>query len=134
MDSPPGDRLYCHDLFSFRLRHRKLLEIKKQENRLSLYLLVQACLTDAMHLSKIITVIRFFFVVKIFYFHTQKKCTKIFNANIILQRNTQYFPNCCCPYILVYVVASKTRSHLLFTSYLQHAVQFPQIMLTTCDL
>ena len=28
----------------------------------------------------------------------------------------QHFPNYCCPYILVYVVASNTTSHLLFTA------------------
>ena len=37
----------------------------------------------------------------------------------------QHFPNCCCPYILVYVVASNTTSRLLFTSHL---------FCTQCDL
>jgi len=51
-----------------------------------------------------------------------RKCTKIFYANIILQRKIfdigwlrathQNFPNCCCPYILVYMVASNTTSNL----------------------
>ena len=60
----------------------------------------------------------------------QRKHTKIFYANIILQRKLfrvgwllatpsmathKYFPNRCCPYILV---ASNTTSHLLFTSHL----------------
>ena len=30
----------------------------------------------------------------------------------------QHFPNCCSPHILVYVVASNTTSHLLFTGHL----------------
>ena len=30
----------------------------------------------------------------------------------------KHFPNCCCPCILVYVVASNTTSHFLFTSHL----------------
>ena len=55
----------------------------------------------------------------------RKKCTKIFYTNIILhfsdvdwlRATHQHFPNCCCPYILVYV-ASNTTSHILFTSHL----------------
>ena len=64
-----------------------------------------------------------------------RKRTKIFYTNIILQRKFlrvgwllathQYFPNCCCPCILVIVVASNTTSCLLFTSHL---------FSTLCDL
>ena len=59
----------------------------------------------------------------------RRKRTKIFYTNIILPNENflrvgwllaahQHFPNCCCPYILVYVVASNTTSNLLFTSHL----------------
>ena len=54
-----------------------------------------------------------------------RKRTKIFCANNFynknfsnvgsIQRTHQYFSNCCCPYILVYV-ASNTTSNLLFTA------------------
>ena len=39
-----------------------------------------------------------------------------------------HFPNSCCPYILVCVVASNTTSHLLITSHLSGT----QLMPTTC--
>ena len=58
----------------------------------------------------------------------QRKRTKIFYLNIILEQiffhvgwlptTHKHFPNCCCPYILVYVVTSNTTSHLLSTSHL----------------
>ena len=55
-----------------------------------------------------------------------RKCMQIFYTNIILNFSNvgwlrathQHFPNCCCPYILVYMVASNTTSHILFTSHL----------------
>ena len=39
-----------------------------------------------------------------------------FTMKIFPTTTHQHFPNCCCPYILVYVVASNTTSHLLFSS------------------
>ena len=71
------------------------------------------------------TVICYIFFVKIFSY--TENHTKIF-MRIILQRKFsnvgwlrathQHFPNCCCPYILVFVVTSNTTSNLLFTSHL----------------
>ena len=55
----------------------------------------------------------------------QRKSTKAFYANIILQRKFfcigwlpathKYFPNCCCPYI--YVVASNTTCKIIFVQF-----------------
>ena len=66
----------------------------------------------------------------------RRKRTKIFYTNVILPNenfcalvgswlHTSASPNCCCPYILVYMVASNTTSCLLFTSHL---------FCTLCDL
>ena len=60
---------------------------------------------------------------KIFY------TNKFYNCNFSdvgwLRATHQHFPNWCCPYSLVYVVASNTTSNLLFTSH---------IFSTQCDL
>ena len=59
------------------------------------------------------------------------KCTKETNENILHECNfynkisfcvgwlpatRKHFPNCCCPYIFIHLVASNTTNHLLFTS------------------
>ena len=56
--------------------------------------------------------------------HEYNFTTKIF-ACWLAPDYTQHFPNCCCPYILVYMVASNTTICLLFTSHLFY---------TLCDL
>ena len=72
-----------------------------------------------------ITVIRFYFIVKISSY--KENVWKYFTQIILwwkffhigwLPATHKHFPNCCCPYILVYVVASNTTSHLLFTGHL----------------
>ena len=87
------------------------------------------------------TVICFIFIVKKKFL--QRKHTKIFYANIILQREFfhvgwlptthKHFSNCCCPCILVYVVASNTTNHLLFTiaslSHVVHSINAHHIQL-----
>ena len=45
--------------------------------------------------------------------HKYNFTTKIFPTTA-----HQHLPSCCCLYILVFVVASNTTNHLLFTSYL----------------
>ena len=73
-----------------------------------------------MHYCNFNTVIRFFFRCKNIFVH--RKRTKILYTNIILQRiffddgtpatTHQYFPSCCCLYILVFMVAFNTTSNL----------------------
>jgi len=41
--------------------------------------------------------------------------TTYLSVVLVGTRVHQHFPNCCCPYILVYVVASITTSHLFST-------------------
>ena len=41
-----------------------------------------------------------------------------FTAKLFPTTTHQHIPKCCCPYIIVYAVASNTTSHLLFTSHL----------------
>ena len=55
-----------------------------------------------------------------------------------LRATHQHFPNCCCPYILVYLVASNTTSNLLFTSHLFSTwcdlLKCPPHAQTTCKI